>query len=347
MIIGVTGGYAAGKDTVAAILGENGFMHISLSDMIRKELLQHKTSETRSSLIAMGNKLRQSFGNGVLALRAVFEMEQYRNYVVTSIRHPDEINVLRNTARFVLVWADAPQNVRFERISGRKRKGEKQVSFEEFCANEQKEMHGTGSGQQLAMCRKMADIVLVNNSTPAELRKKIEKMLADLKPQHKYVRPSWDDYFLHLVRAIARRATCDRGMSGCVITRDKHILATGYVGAPAGLPSCDEVGHLFQEVRKEDGSVSKHCIRTTHAEQNAIVHAAKMGVSIKGATLYCTMTPCAVCAKLLINAGIVRVVCERDYHASQLSKEMLGQAKIPLEIHDLRLMNYSGQKLQR
>lgn len=143
--------------------------------------------------------------------------------------------------------------------------------------------------------------------------------------------------------AVAKRATCDRGMSGSVIVRDRHILATGYVGAPAGAPQCDEVGHELHEVINEDGGRSQHCIRTTHAEQNAIVHAARFGATIDGATLYCKMTPCYACAKMIINGGIVRVVALNDYHASSRSKDVLAQAGVQLDIIDSIVEKYEKQ----
>jgi len=146
-----------------------------------------------------------------------------------------------------------------------------------------------------------------------------------------YSRPSWDDYFMEVADAISKRATCDRGRSGCVIARDRQILVTGYVGSPQGLPHCDEVGHQLRKVIHEDGQVSQHCVRTVHAEQNAICQAAKRGIGIAGATLYCRMTPCRTCAMLLINCGIVRVVCERKYHAGAESEELFRQAGIALE----------------
>ena len=146
-----------------------------------------------------------------------------------------------------------------------------------------------------------------------------------------YIRPTWDEYFMEVCRAIAKRATCDRGRSGCVIARDNQLLVTGYVGAPRGLPHCDDVGHQFKKVQHEDGSVSQHCVRTVHAEQNAICQAAKRGISIDGATLYCKMTPCRTCAMLIINCGIKRVIAEKRYHDSADSIEMFKQAGVTLE----------------
>ena len=148
------------------------------------------------------------------------------------------------------------------------------------------------------------------------------------KTKHK--RPSWDDYFMQLVDAVSKRATCDRGRSGCIIAKDKQLLATGYVGSPMGFAHCDEVGHQLKKMTHEDGSTTEHCVRTIHAEQNAIVQAAKKGMAIEGATLYCRMTPCRVCAMLIINAGITKVYCERKYHAGVESENMFKKAKIKL-----------------
>jgi dCMP deaminase len=151
-------------------------------------------------------------------------------------------------------------------------------------------------------------------------------------------RPSWDDYFLELADAASRRATCDRGKSGCVIVRDKQVLTTGYVGSPAGLPHCDDVGHLMKKVIQENGELSEHCVRTVHAEQNAICQAAKKGISIEGATIYTRMTPCRTCAMLLINCGIKKVVCERKYQLAEESEQLFAEAGIEL------LYKYGGRQ---
>ncbi|MDP3244704.1 MAG: cytidine/deoxycytidylate deaminase family protein [bacterium] len=161
--------------------------------------------------------------------------------------------------------------------------------------------------------------------------------------QEKYVRPSWDEYFMEIARTVAKRATCDRGRSGCVITRDKQILVTGYVGSPVGMPHCDEVGHQMKSVTHEDGSVTQHCTRTAHAEQNAIVQAAKLGIAIGGGTVYCKMTPCAACGKMIINAGIKRVVCEKRYHAGKESEEMFRQCGVELDFFDGEVEKYERQ----
>lgn len=144
-------------------------------------------------------------------------------------------------------------------------------------------------------------------------------------------RPSWDDYFLDLANAASKRATCNRGKSGCVIVRDRQVLATGYVGSPSGLPHCDDVGHLMKKVMQENGEVTEHCVRTVHSEQNAICQAAKRGISIEGSTIYTRMTPCRTCAMLLINCGIIRVVCERKYQLASESEQLFTDAGVKLE----------------
>jgi dCMP deaminase len=144
-------------------------------------------------------------------------------------------------------------------------------------------------------------------------------------------RPSWDDYFMEVAHAISKRATCDRGKSGCVIARDRQLIVSGYVGAPSGFAHCDEVGHQIKKVTHENGEITEHCMRTVHAEQNAICQAARLGVSIAEATVYTRMTPCRTCAMLLINCGIERVVCERRYHFAVESEEMFKHAGIRLD----------------
>jgi dCMP deaminase len=159
-------------------------------------------------------------------------------------------------------------------------------------------------------------------------------MTSDKKTEP-YLRPSWDDYFMEVANAISKRATCNRGRSGCVIAKDRHLIVTGYVGSPVGFPHCDDAGHQMKRLTHEDGSISEHCMRTVHAEQNAICQAARLGVSIAGATIYTRMTPCRTCAMLLINCGIRRVVCERKYHRGSESEEMFSQAGVEIVyMHD-------------
>ena len=122
-------------------------------------------------------------------------------------------------------------------------------------------------------------------------------------------RASWDEYFMNIAREVATRATCDRKHVGAVIVRDRSILATGYNGSIAGLPHCDEEGHLM-----EDG----HCVRTIHAETNAVIQAARNGVRIDGGAIYVTASPCFSCFKLIANAGIKKIVYSEFYRDERI-----------------------------
>jgi dCMP deaminase len=157
-------------------------------------------------------------------------------------------------------------------------------------------------------------------------------------------RPSWDQYFMDITTVVGERGTCDRGRSGCIIVKDKRIISTGYVGAPVGCAHCDEAGHEMHTVINDDGTQSKHCVRTTHAEQNAIAQAARVGAALEGATLYCHMTPCYVCAKILINAGIKRVVSNKDYHRGGRSKDLFKEAGIQFDLLHPEVETYSNMK---
>jgi dCMP deaminase len=139
-------------------------------------------------------------------------------------------------------------------------------------------------------------------------------------------RLSWDDYFMEITRLVAQRSTCLRRQIGAVIVRDRRILATGYNGAPRGLPHCSEVGCLRDKLGVPSGQKQELC-RALHAEQNAIIQAALFGVSIADSQIYSVTHPCVTCAKMIINAGIKRVVFE-DSYPDPLSKEMLDEAGV-------------------
>ena len=155
-------------------------------------------------------------------------------------------------------------------------------------------------------------------------------------------RPSWDEYFLEMAHMIARRSTCLRRHVGALLVREKRILATGYNGAPAGLPHCAEVGCLRDKLEIPSGERQELC-RGLHAEQNAIIQGALHGVSVQGADLYCTTQPCVSCAKMLINAGVGRIVYEGDY-ADDLSLELLEQAGVELVRMSVSGGRESGKK---
>jgi len=149
-------------------------------------------------------------------------------------------------------------------------------------------------------------------------------------------RPLWDEYFLKLAMLASERSTCPRMHCGCVLVRDRFVLATGYNGSLPGQPHCDDVGCLI---------VDNHCVRTNHAEINALTQAVTHGVSVKGATAYITNMSCTTCAKALIAAGIIRIVVFSDYHdtlATQFySDSDVEIVKLPMPE---RIINYDIEK---
>jgi dCMP deaminase len=143
-------------------------------------------------------------------------------------------------------------------------------------------------------------------------------------------RPTWDEYFISIARNVGQRSTCLRRQVGAIVVKEKRILATGYNGAPSGFKHCSEVGCLRSRNDVPSGERHELC-RGIHAEQNAIVQAAAFGVSIRDSTLYCTHFPCSLCAKMIINAGVRRVVVACDY-PDALSKGLLEEARIEVKV---------------
>ncbi len=182
MIIGLTGSYCSGKDTVAEYIVEHyGFGHFSLSDEIRLLMKEAGIEPTRENLIAFGTKLRQNEGNDVLAKSVIKKFENGKNYCITSIRHGKEVEKLKTVKNFVLINVDAPVKIRFERMLKRKRPGDP-LTLEKFSELEKKESQVSGSGQQLALCASMADMIFINDAANlSELYSKIDNLVSDLK----------------------------------------------------------------------------------------------------------------------------------------------------------------------
>ena len=141
-------------------------------------------------------------------------------------------------------------------------------------------------------------------------------------------RPSWDDYFMQIAELVAKRSTCLRRKVGAILVRDKRILCTGYNGPPRGLAHCNEVGCLREKWNIPSGQRQEIC-RGLHAEQNAIIQAALYGISIKDSVLYCTHQPCITCSKMIINAGIKKIIFKGEYPDS-LAQDVLKEAGVRL-----------------
>ena len=263
--------------------------------------------------------------------RTLEKAQDYDKVIITGVRSPEELEYLKqHTERFKLILVHASREVRFAR-----RSTTDPQSFEAFFERDERDIKFKGTGQVI----QKADYVVDNEGAIEAIYKQIEKIIQRID----YVRPSWDEYFIEISKQVAQRGTCDRGKSGCVIVKDKRILTTGYVGSAAGTPHCDDTGHLMKKVVHNENYTSQHCVRTIHAEQNAICQAARAGISLKGATVYCKMEPCSVCAKMIINCGMTKVVCEKMYHAAHETRILFKQTGVKLEILDKTVETYSNQ----
>lgn len=335
MIVGVTGFFCAGKDTAAELLATKGFAHISLSDMIRDELRRQGKTIDVPHMTELGNELRRTRGPGVLARKALARMDFSRNWVVTSIRNPVEVQALRERPDFVMLFIDAPQRVRFERSLLRARAGDPQT-FEEFAAMEARQMHpveGDPSAQQLAACRDAADATILNDADPAALRDKLTTFMQTALFQHFLPRPSWDEYFMMMAEVAATRGNCIKRRVGAVIVQEKQVVSTGYNGTPKGITNCFEGGCPRGAAVADSGAALGECLGV-HAEENAIIQAAAHGVAIRGGTLYCTLCPCSYCAKSIINAGIKEVVYAAAYCMDDVTKMLFECAGVKARVLD-------------
>jgi dCMP deaminase len=331
MIIGVTGFFCSGKDTMAQLLQAKGFAHVSLSDIIRQELTRRRRRITIPSLTEVGNELRRLHGAGVLAERALARMDFTRNWVVTSIRHPAEALALRVRPDFVLVFVDASRRVRFERSLARAREGDPKT-FEAFKAWETRQMDphkGDPAAQAMAACRDLADERLRNDRGLDRLKARVDAFVSRQLFEHFLPRPTWDEYFMMLAEVAAMRGNCVRRRVGAVIVHNKQLLSTGYNGTPKGITNCNDGGCPRCAGTSDSGAALDECL-CVHAEENAIVQAAAHGVAIRGATLYCTLCPCSYCAKSIINAGLAEVVYGGAYGISPVTVKLFKEAGIRL-----------------
>ena len=326
MHIGLTGTNASGKSTVIDILRKKGYVPFSLSDILRQELTQRNLEVSRENLIVIGNELREKYGAGVLAQRCI-EQTDSDYLVIDSIRNPQEVTELRQLKNFFLIAVDAPPEIRFERAQARNRQ-ENAATLEEFLAIENREKSQDKNAQNIVACMEMADFKLSNDGPIAELTQKIEAMLDEAQTRY---RPSWDEYFMKMAFLVAERSTCLRHHVGAILVKQKQVLSTGYNGAARKTRDCTELGCLREELNIPSGTRQEIC-RAIHAEQNAIIQAARHGVNVNAATLYCTHSPCIICAKMIVNAGIKRIVVNWKYpDIMNLARDLYQESGVKIE----------------
>lgn len=179
---------------------------------------------------------------------------------------------------------------------------------------------------------KLADRRILNDADIAHLCDEVDAALAAIAPQFKRARPAWDDYFMNIAKVVATRSNCMKRHVAAIIVRDKRIISTGYNGTPRGVKNCDEGGCPRCNNFSDGGKNLEECF-CSHGEENAIVQAAYHGISLKGGTLYTTYSPCIMCAKMIINAGLVEVVYNADYPLGESALHLLKEAGIMVRRH--------------
>jgi dCMP deaminase len=298
---------------------------LSLSDVLREELARRGESETRSGMIELGREIRSVEGPGALAKRIVGRLTPDRNYVVDSIRHPAEVEILRGLGRrFLMLWVDANEEARLERLRTRARAGDPK-DLEELRRLGRQELESVDEGgQQLLAVKAIADERIRNDGTLESLHGAIHLILQRVQY---FERPSWDEYFMSVAMVVASRSNCVKRKVAAVVTVDKRIVSTGYNGTPRGVRNCNEGGCPRCNSFGRGGADLGECL-CSHGEENAITQAAYHGVSLRGATLFSTYCPCLLCTKMIINAGIREVVFNCDYPLGDLSLRLLGEAGV-------------------
>jgi len=325
MIIGLTGKNAAGKGEVAEYLKKRGFEYHSLSDELREEVRSQGREITRAVLVETGNELRAKFGRGVLAERVLERLEQDRNYVIDSIRNPAEVEALRRRKDFVLMAVEADQALRFERGRARGREGAAQT-HQEFAREEERELESRDpASQQLRLTQELADVTVTNNGALEDLHRELDVLLPRLMSN--FPRPDWDEYFMNIARVVAMRSNCIKRKVASIIVKDKRVVSTGYNGTPRGATNCNEGGCPRCNSMARSGTALEECL-CSHGEENAITQAAYHGTSLKGATLYTTLSPCLLCTKMIINSGIVEVVYNREYALNERALALLKECGV-------------------
>ncbi|MFH1259828.1 MAG: deaminase [Elusimicrobiota bacterium] len=328
MIIGLTGRNAGGKGETLEFMKKRSFIAYSLSDVLREELRQRKKAVTRENLTQIGRELRQKFGSTILAEKILKKIKNDCHYAVDSFRNPAEIAAFRKHGNFVLLAVKADARVRFERIKKRARESDPQT-YQDFLDVENKELKSISlAGQDLSACEKLADYTLANNGSLDIFHRKLSALLTKLLFNAQ--RPDWDEYFMRIAQEVATRSNCMKRKVAAIIIKDKRIISTGYNGTPRGVKNCSEGGCPRCNSFAQAGTKLDECL-CSHGEENAIVQAAYHGIALKDATLYSTFSPCLICSKMIINAGIKKVIYRKEYPLDKNSFSLFKQAGVSIK----------------
>ncbi len=333
MIIGLTGTLASGKGTVSEFLVERGFGHYSAREFLTREIIKRGLKVNRDNMVFVANDLRERYSPSYVAIKLYEEAaEKGGNCVIESLRTPGEVETLKEKKDFYLIATDADSKARYERAIKRMSETDK-ISFEEFLANEKREMQSEEKHKQnIKKCMEMADFLITNDGSVEEFRKKIEDVLKKIESKkvgrrENYI--SWDEYFMGVSILSGKRSKDPNTQVGaCIVNADKKIVGIGYNGLPMG---CSDLN--FPWGREGDFLDTKYPY-VVHAELNAILNSS--GRNLKNSTIYVALFPCNECAKAIIQSGIKKVVYLSDKYKNEnftiAAKKMFDASGVKYEM---------------
>jgi dCMP deaminase len=220
---------------------------------------------------------------------------------------------------------DAPAEIRFERIRSRGREQDP-LTLEDFRILEEAERQSQSEHKQsIEDCQAMADCTIINDGSVEELHRKVTEIVSKVLQGAK--RPDWDQYFMSIAQVVASRSNCVKRKVAAVVVKDRRIISTGYNGTPRGTKNCNEGGCPRCNSLTKSGTALEECL-CSHGEENAITQAAYHGTSLKGSALYSTFSPCLLCTKMIINAGITEVIYNHDYPLGETALGLLQEAGV-------------------
>ena len=328
-IIAVVGMCGAGKSVVSDFLKSQGYQFLRFGQITLDEAKRRGVSG-ESAERAIREEFRREHGMAAFAVLnkpRIDELLEKGNVVIDGLYSWSEYKFLNEQygemLKVLAVWA--PSSLRYSRLEARTsvdvQQRNRPFSKQEAIARDYAEIENIEKGGPIAM----ADILIKNNSTFENMLQQLTEIFAVKKVK---TRPSWDEYFMKMAALVAERSNCLRHNVGAIIVKGKRVLTTGYNGAVKSMPDCLELGCLRDKLGIASGTRHEIC-RAIHAEQNAIIQAGVHGINIDGGTIYSTHTPCMICAKMLVNAGIKEVVSYYDY-ADEEARNFLAEAGILL-----------------
>ena len=318
MIIGITGFNGAGKTTVVEHLEKKGFHTLSFGDILREILRKEGKEGTPENLQQRTQELRDKYGLGVLGELVLKKLNDSYHYVLNNIQHINDVEALQTKEDFILVHIDAPAEIRLDRLMDKRKEGE--TSYDDILAFEKQELDNEEQYKaQINGVARMANIVVMNDEELEVLYGKIDRMVNDLYKKYGKKEPSWDSYYMDIAQVVAKRSKIMNEQSGSVLVKDKRVLTMGYVDTPRG------IAHEYT-LDSDEPHITAH----SSSEENVIVQAAYHGLPTQGATLYTTGCPNLATARMIINAGITKIVYNMAYAMNDHAYALLQEGGVEL-----------------